>query len=139
MLDKAHRPSEEEILDTIGQTAAWLDLKQYIEENFDFAPELAFFAKQYGWTVRYRKSGKTLCSLFPERGAFSALVVLGKKESEKALSMLDKFSPTVRTVLKDTEQLHDGKWLWIRVLNMETAHDIKALLRIKRSPRKVRA
>lgn len=138
LLDKGHRPSEEEILNTIDQTAAWLDLRQYIEENYDFASELAFFAKKYGWTVRYRKSGKTLCSLFPENGAFSALVVLGKKEAEKALAMLDEFGPEVRTVLENTEQLHDGRWLWIRVLSVGDADDVKRLLRLKRRPRKAK-
>ena len=139
MLDKEHQPSEEEILNTIGQTAAWLNLRQYIEENYDFAPELVFYGKKYGWTIRYRKSGKTLCSLFPERGAFSALVVLGKKEAGKALAMLDEFSPGLRAVLQGTEQLHDGRWLWIRVSSIDTANDIKELLRLKRRPRKAKA
>lgn len=139
MLDKAHRPTEEEILNTIEQTAPWLGLRRYIEENYDFAPELAFFAKKYGWTVRYRKSGKTLCSLFPEKGAFSALIVLGKKEAEQALSMVDEFGPNVRKVLTSTEQLHDGRWLWIRVLSAGDADDVKRLLNAKRRPKKAKA
>ena len=136
MLNKERQPTEEEMLDTIGQTAAWLDLRQYLEENYDFTPELVFYGKKYGWTVRYRKSGKTLCSLFPEKGAFTALVVLGKKEAGKALAMLDEFSPGVRTLLGGAEQLHDGRWLWIRVLTIAEANDIKELLRVKRRPRK---
>jgi len=136
MLDKAHRPTEEEILNTIEQTAPWLGLRRYIEENYDFTEELAFFAKKYGWTVRYRKSGKTLCSLFPEKGAFSALIVLGKKEAEQALSMVDEFGPNVRKVLTSTEQLHDGRWLWIRVLSAGDADDVKRLLNAKRRPKR---
>lgn len=139
MLDKEHQPTEEEILDTIGQTTAWLNLGQYIEENYDFVPELVFYGKKYGWTVRYRRSGKTLCSLFPEKDAFTALVVLGKKEAEKALSMLDEFSPGVRALLGGTEQLHDGRWLWIRVLTINEANDIKELLRVKRRPKEAKA
>lgn len=139
MLDKEHQPTEEEILDTIGQTTAWLNLKQYIKENYDFVPELVFYGKKYGWTIRYRKSGKTLCSLFPEKDAFTALVVLGKKEAQKALSMLDEFSPGVRTLLGDTEQLHDGRWLWIRVLTVNEANDVQELLKVKRRPRKAKA
>jgi hypothetical protein len=136
MLDKAHQPSEVEILETIGQTAAWLDLRQYINTRYgDWTPELKFFAKQYGWTIRYRKSGKTLCYLFPETGAFSVLVVLGKKEAEKALTMADKLGPNARAVLEGTEQLHDGRWLWIRVLDVDDAEDVKRLLRAKRKPR----
>ena len=136
MLDKAHRPTEAEILETIGDAAAWLDLRQYIEACYgDWTPELKFFAKRYGWTVRYRKSGKTLCSLFPENGAFSTLIVLGKKEAEKALAMGDELGPDARAVLEGTEQLHDGRWLWIRVRNTDDAEDVKLLLRAKRRPR----
>ena len=138
MLEKEHQPTDKEILETVGQTTAWLDLIQYIEENYDFVPELVFYAKKYGWTIRYRKGGKTLCSLFPEKGAFSALVVLGKKEAEQALSRLEGFSPSVRRVLEDTEQLHDGRWLWLRILTVEEANDVKELLRAKRKPRKVK-
>ena len=136
MLDKTHQPTEAEILETVGQTAAWLDLRQYIETRYgDWPPELKFYGKRYGWTVRYRKSGKTLCSLFPERGAFSVLIVLGKKEVEKALAMADGFGANTRAVLEGTEQLHDGRWLWIRVLNVDDAEDVKRLLRAKRKPR----
>jgi hypothetical protein len=136
MLDKAHRPSEVEILKTIGHTAAWLDLRQYIETCYDdWAPELKFFAKKYGWMIRYRKSGKTLCSLFPETGAFSVMIVLGKKEAEKALAMGDELGPNALAVLEGTEQLHDGRWLWIRVSDTDDANGVKGLLRAKRKPR----
>jgi hypothetical protein len=136
MLDKAHRPTEAEILETIGHTAAWLDLRQYIEARYgDWTPELKFFAKRYGWTIRYRKSGKTLCSLFPENGAFSVLIVLGKKEAEKALAVADELGPNARAVLEGTEQLHDGRWLWVRVLDADDAEGVKWLLRAKRRPR----
>ena len=139
MLDGEHQPTEQEILDTIGQATAWLNLRQYIEQNYNFVPELVFYGKKYGWTIRYRKSSKTLCSLFPEKGAFTALVVLGRKEAEKALSVLEEFGPRVRKLLEGTEQLHDGRWLWIRVLSEGEAEDIQELLRVKRRPRKVKA
>lgn len=139
MLDQEHQPTKEEILATIGNTAAWLNLRQYIAENYDFTPELVFYGKKYGWTIRYRKSGKTLCSLFPEQDAFTTLVVLGKKEAEKALSVLDEFNSGVRSLLEGTEQLRDGRWLWIRVLTTEDANDIKTLLSVKRRPRKAKA
>jgi len=98
-----------------------------------------FYGKKYGWAIRYRKSGKTLCSLFPEKGTFTALVVLGGKEAEKALSVLEEFGPRVRKLLEGTEQLRDGRWLWIRVLSEDEAEDIQELLRVKRRPRKVKA
>jgi len=78
----------------------------------------------------------TLCSLFPEKGGFSVLLVLGRKDSEKALSMRDELSTRMNTILRSTEQLHDGRWLWIRVLVMNDVDDVKKLLQTKRKPKK---
>lgn len=136
MLDKDHQPTDREILKTISDTAPWLELRQYLESSYDLAPELVDYGK-HGWTIRYRKSGKTLCSLFPERGAFTALVILGKKEAEKALSMMDQFNARVRKLLDDAEQLHDGRWLWIRVRKQSDINSIKELLKLKRKPKNV--
>jgi hypothetical protein len=134
MLNKDQDPSEEEILTTIGNTDLWLELKNYIDQSYDFIPEKVFYGKKYGWTIRYRKSGKTLCSLFPEHGAFTTLVVLGTKEGEKSSQILDDLTPSTRQLLGSTNQMHDGKWLWIRVLKPDHVEDIKHLLALKRIP-----
>ena len=136
MIDKDHQPTDREILDTIGDTAHWLELKHYLESSYDFIPELVDYGK-HGWTIRYRKSGKTLCSLFPEKGAFTALIVLGKKEAEKALSTMDQFNASVRKLLNDAEQRHDGRWLWIQVCKLSDVNSIKELLKLKRKPKNV--
>ena len=134
MTDKACKPTEEEIASFIGERAkeAWLEIKRFIEDRYDFVPETMFYGKKYGWTIRYRKGGKTLCSLFPEKGGFTVLIVLGKKESEKALSMRDELSSKIHKLLGDTKQLHDGRWLWIRLLTTSDTDDVKKLLQIKR-------
>ncbi len=137
ILSKDKRPTGKEILKTIANTTHWLELRQYLESSYDFAPELVNYGK-HGWTIWYRKSGKTLCSLFPERGAFTVLVVLGRKEAEKALSMMDQFNAAVRKLLGDADQLHDGRWLWIRVLKQSDITSIKELLKLKRKPGSVK-
>jgi hypothetical protein len=134
MLNEDHEPSEEEIISAVGDADLWLNLKHYLDQRYDFLPEQVFYGKKYGWTIRYRKSGKTLCSLFPECGAFTALVVLGRKEGEKASQILDQLSPDTRKLIGSAKQLHDGKWLWIRVLKPAHIEDVKRLLAIKRKP-----
>ena len=135
MLTKNNQPTDKEILKTIGDTTHWLELRQYIESFYDFTPDLVNYGK-HGWTIRYRKSGKTLCSLFPEKDAFTVLIVLGRKEAEQAMSMNDQFNPAVHKLLHDTDQLHDGSWLWIRVREQSDILSIKNLLKIKRKPNK---
>jgi len=138
MIDKTHKPTDEEMADFIGEQAkeAWLEVRSFIEDHYNIVPETIFYGAKYGWTVRYRKSGKTLCSLFPEKGGFTVLIVLGKEESEEAISMQHELSSKIRKLIGDTEQLHDGCWLWIRLLTASDTDDIKKLLQIKRKPKK---
>jgi hypothetical protein len=93
-----------------------------------------FFTKKRGWTIRYRKSGKTLGYFFPEDNAFSVLLVLGDKESEKVDSIKNRLEARIKSVFENTEQLHDGRWLWIRVLTKSDVESVKLLLQAKRKP-----
>lgn len=136
MLDGETEPTQDDMLNTVGECAGlWLDLLEYLETHYDHVPELDFGGKKYGWGIRYRKSGKTLITLLPETGAFTALVVLGGKEMEKVQALLDELSPEVRTLIENTQQLHDGRWLWIRPRCEADITSIKALLGTKRRPR----
>ena len=135
LLNKGKRPSKEEILKTIGEKSSlWLEIHEFVEKNYDFSPELVFFTKKYGWTIRYRKSGKTLSYFFPKDNAFSVLLVLGSKESEKVDSIKNGLEARIKSVFENTEQLHDGRWLWIRVLTKSDVESVKLLLQAKRKP-----
>ena len=94
------------------------------------------FDKKNGWDVRYRKGGKTLVTLTPEKGATRILIVLGREESEKAFLMRNELSPKIYELIENTRQLHDGRWLWIRLFQAEDAEDVEKLLPIKRKPKK---
>jgi hypothetical protein len=137
MMDGTHTPIEKEITDFIGEPAkgAWIELRQFLKESYDIVPEM-IFDKKHGWDVRYRKSGKTLVTLTPEKGAVRVLIVLGREESEKILSMQSELSPKMYNLIENTKQLHDGRWLWIRLYQTKDAEDIEKILPIKRKPKK---
>jgi hypothetical protein len=138
MLDKEHRPTAKEITDYLGRDAAeaWNDIVAFLEDNYNFTPEAVFGGKKYGWAVRYRRSGKSLCTLHPEKGAFTVLIVLGGGETEQTLADLPNFSPDVANLISGAKQYHDGRWLWLRVLSKDDITDIKHLLQIKKKPQK---
>jgi hypothetical protein len=137
MLDKEHQPTPEEMVQTVGDASPlWTELHSFIESHYDILPEVIFGGKKYGWTVHYRKGGRTLCYLYPEEGAFTVLIVLGKLETEQALAKLHGFSSGVRGVIENTASLHDGRWLWLRPLSLDDVSSIESLLTIKRKPEK---
>jgi hypothetical protein len=133
-----NKPDSNKIISFIGNQFAtkWIDIENFLKTHYGIEPETVFYGKNYGWTVRYRKSGRTLCSLFPEKGSFTVLITLGKKESDLVLSMKYELSSQIFKVIQDSRQLRDGRWLWIRILNPNDITDIKKILTAKRKPKK---
>lgn len=133
---KQTHPSEKEILNLIGKKGSlWTELRAYLAEQYACDPVMSIGKKEYDWTLRYRKSGKTLVTLLPEKNGFCVLVVLGKKEMEKAKAA--KLNPFIKNIFKTAKQYHDGRWLWIRPRNKKDIASIKELLSVKRKPKSI--
>jgi len=142
MLDHATQPSDEALVNWIGQplAAEWVALRRFLESTYNITPNFNPGGKRYGWNLQYRMGGRPLCEMYPERGSFTTLVILGKVELGQALERLESFGQTVRQALLETPRLHDGCWMYIRTSDPLTcrqdAQDIQALILIKRKPPK---
>lgn len=135
LLNKSVVPTEKDINDYVGtKIELWRSIHKYVSDSYDYKAELTFWTKKYGWTVRYKKGDKTLCYFFPENNAFSILIVLGAKESEIVNSFANQLNKNVRDIFNSTEQLRDGKWMWIRVLEKNDVDSFILLLNAKKKP-----
>ena len=133
-LDQEYQPTETAVFAALGaKQPLWTELTQFIADNYPISGEWNFGGKNYGWNFWYRKSGKTLVTLFPQDGYFVAQIVLGKDQVAQALKL--KLGKNAGTVLTETPQLHDGRWLFIKVKTAKDVKDIQQLLQIKRRPR----
>jgi phage anti-repressor protein len=132
--DKEYQPTVTAVLEVLGtKRSLWEELTQFIADNYPIPGEWNFGGKNYGWNFWYRKSGKTLLTLYPQVGYFVAQIVLGKEQVEQALTL--KLGRNVGMVLTETPQLHDGRWLFIKVKTKKDVKDIQQLLQVKRRPK----
>jgi hypothetical protein len=140
MYDRGRNPTEADMISFIADSEAvraWKQLQEFLDTHYDIQKEILYYGDKYGWLVRYRKSGRTIVSLFPEINSFSFLIVYGMKEIDKFLTQETDFLPSIVEVFQKTEKLHDGKWLWIRVTDSAILGDLKRLIAIKRKPQKL--
>lgn len=137
LADKSAPPDDATIRDWIGPDAfvQWNALRGWIAAAYPgvFTPDWIYGGRKHGWSLRYRKS-KAFCTLLPERGAFSAVVVLGRAEREKVEARRDRLSPRLMALYEKAETLHDGKWLKIGVSSAEELKEVTELLALKRVP-----
>lgn len=132
-LDKNSMPSENDIASAMGTCyPLWQQLVTYIAETYQMEAPLSYGGKNYGWNLWFRKSGKALVSLYPQMEHFIAQVVLGKAQVEQAMSL--PLGEKVGRLLRETPQLHDGKWLFIPVDSAQDVRDVQQLLLLKRKP-----
>ena len=62
---------------------------------------------------------------------------IGAKESEKVESIKKNLNKTVKNIFEDTEQLRDGRWMWIRILEKSDIDSLILLLNAKRKPKNI--
>jgi hypothetical protein len=135
LLNRDDQPDREKIRKTIGREVltVWDDVIAYLEENFsDYIPELMYYSAQHGWALRYRKESRQLCVLFPERGAFTALIMLNPEEDAQALEKINYFNTRLRGLLNLPSSLPQGRWLWMRLEDHTDFVGFRLLMEIKK-------
>jgi hypothetical protein len=136
-IDRKRRPSVAEIYAALGPSRkVWDELNRYMVENYQVKGELLFGGLNYGWALRYRKSGKTLLVLFPGQREFIANVVVGRSLLEKAEALT--LGENARHVLGSAKRYYEGCWLYIKVSSERDAFDVQQLISLKAKPRPAR-
>lgn len=136
-LKKEEVPSENQIKRSIGKNAVgqWIELTNYITDVYNIEPVLVFGGKNYGWMYKYRKSSKTLCVIFPEKGSFTTVIVFGKEELKDVMAEFKHLHKKTQKIINETHQYHDGKWVKFRTPDDVDIEQIKIMLAAKRKPK----
>lgn len=135
VMDKTHSPSMDQIASYFEENAGklWQEMLSFIETGFKAKPKIAYSicSGKPGWNVKYKKGSKALCTLYPEKDCFVALVVLGQGDREAFDLFRGEYCDYI-TGLYDKATLFNGtKWLMIRVADQTVFEDVKKLILMK--------
>ena len=137
ILNPAVTPTFDDITTAINppMQGLWLDLTGFIQETFRAAPKITYSicAGKPGWNVKYQKSGKSICTLYPEKNCLIALVVI----KEELAALLPTAQPAPHPVILDLvlrgKPFNHTLWLMIPVAEREVLESLKDLLVQKRN------
>lgn len=115
----------------------WQSINKFIKKTYNILPVLSYSccSEQPGWNVKYKKSGKSLCTLYPMEGYFIALVVIGNKEVDETELILPSCSEHIQDLYKNNPSSLGGKWLMINVTDKKILEDVETLIKIRVLPR----
>lgn len=111
----------------------WDELNKWLGVTFGAVPKISYSkcSGQPGWNVKYQKSGKSLCTLYPMQGYFIALVVIGNKEMIETELLAPALSDYTKNLFQSTRFSCGGKWLMLHVKNADIMDDVKKLIGIR--------
>ncbi len=133
------RPSETQIAEYIA-TPLWASLNDFLRENYGVQPsyEYSGCSAQPGWNVKYKKGGRSLCTLYPMSGFFIALVTVGSKEEAEAELLAPTFTNHVQELMRTAARVMGARWLMIHVTDEQVLDDVRRLVRIRHKIRGVK-
>ncbi len=86
-----------------------------------------------GWNIKLRKTGKSLCVIYPKEGYFTVLVVIGTKEKERVNDLLPQLSDQIQKIFHNTKEGNGQRWLMIDLVDNGCLYqDTLKLIQIRR-------
>lgn len=135
IMNACHEPTYNEIVNYMDEPGKemWQDINIFIQDKFKSSPRIAFSkcSGKPGWNVKYQKSGKSVCTLYPEKDGFVILIVVTKELATVIESMNSEFDLKIMQLIKSTKLFNNTLWLMIQVDSEAIAKDVKKLLLLK--------
>jgi len=107
---------------------------QYMNDKYKAVCKIEYSKDVWarGWNVKFRKSGKSLCVIYPKKNYFTVLVVVGNKEKERVENLLPRLSEYIQEIYHNTREGNGQKWLMIDLNSKDNAYqDVLRLVDIR--------
>lgn len=106
----------------------------YLEEEYNpkVVIDYSSCSLKPGHNVKFKKSGKTLCTCYPEDGFHTVMIVIGQKQLDGFLELLPSLSQTIREYYQQYKDKNESCWLMIPFNNDQIFLDIKQLIELRK-------
>ena len=134
MLENA--PTQSTLMELLGQPLfkVWQELCSAIDEKYDMERLWNTGGKNWTYEYKYRRGGKTLCSLYAKSNCVGFMIIFGKDERAKFEDIRDMLSDSVCKRYDEAQTYRDGKWMMFETTDTSEFDDYIKLLAIKRKP-----
>jgi len=136
MFTKDHQPTEGQIREFIG-CSLWDDLGSHLQQEYKVKPKIAYSGCAMdngmwkGWNVKYQKSGKSLCTVYPKQGYIQSLVPVSVHDLDEAELMLPTFTEYTQNLFNQSATGRNGKSLAFMVEDEAVLHDMENIIALR--------
>lgn len=133
--DKTARPTLEDMAAYV-QNPVFRDFCAALMERYGYRETIEYSAcsMEPGWNVKFKKSSRSLCTVYPRETYFTAMVVIGRREKEAVEAILPDCSPQLQELYARTREGNGQRWLMIDLEDRDQVYqDVFRLMDIRRT------
>lgn len=134
--DKENQPDAEQV-EAFVDTPLWNNLDSFLQQTCKIKPKLAHSSCAMdggiwkGWNVKYKKGGKSVCTLYPKQGFFLTLLPVGLSEISETEMLMPGCTKYTQNLFANAPTGRYGKSLAFEVDNANVLDDLKNLIDIR--------
>ncbi len=113
-----------------------------MKERFRCREKIEFSSCSWepGWNIKFKKSGKNLCTLYPRESYFTVLVVIGAREKEAAELILPDCTDRLQEIYRQTKEGNGQRWLMVDIEDDDEVYrDMLRFIELRREAGKMHA
>ena len=133
--DKNSCPAIEEISEYV-RNPVFMQFCSEIKSAYQCIEKIEYSSCSWakGWNVKFKKAGKTLCTIYPKEGCFTVMIVVGAKEKASVEEILPECTAELQNIYEQTQEGNGQRWLMIDLEDKESLyHDLLRLIQIRRN------
>ncbi|CZR95580.1 MULTISPECIES: DUF3788 domain-containing protein [Clostridioides] len=132
MFFQDNKPTPEQIKEFINNPL-WDNLNNALISTYNVEPKLEYSkcSMQRGWNVKYKKRGKSLCTLYPQEGSFKALVIVNESNRVEVDLFINTCCDYIKQIYSEIDFFNSSKWLMIQIDNISVLNDTLELIKFR--------
>ncbi|MDR2569198.1 MAG: DUF3788 domain-containing protein [Oscillospiraceae bacterium] len=127
-----HEPSEAQIKEYVN-TPLFDELDGYLRQTYKVKPKVVYSGCKMdggawqGWNIKYQKSGKSLCTLYPKQGYLLLLITIGVRGVNEAELLMPTYTEYIQNLYRESD-FHGSKYFGIELRDESVLCDVKSLI-----------
>ena len=111
----------------------WEKMDRFLQQNYNTSRKIehSSCSWQPGWNVKYKKSGKSLCVLYPMSGYFIILVTIREAELDEAEALVSMCNTYTQNVFANAKVTNGQKGIMFEIKDEETLKAVTSLIELR--------
>ena len=133
--DKNYCPTIKEISEYV-RNPVFMQFCSEIENTYGCNEKIEYSSCSWekGWNIKFKKAGKTLCTVYPRECYFTVMIVISTKEKAFVEEILPESTIELSDVYNQTKEGNGQRWLMINLEDKGNLYnDVLHLIQIRRN------